>query len=256
MIIINLNFFKKYDVALSFAEENRASVDLVAQLLKEQGIKVFYDDDLRIDSWGNYLEKYLDRAYRLQAQFCVVFVSKDYELKRWTNFELGKAQARSFFQNNKSYVLPYLLDDSSFTEQFLNVGCLTYKTYDEYRLADAIKKKVDDNKTILNTTIPRLQRFFSSKPGQLSTLFAIICTLAFLFSDKFTPVEILTKMIHERSKEKYRGAVCKDGTISPSRGQGTCSHHGGVDYYIDSIIYLKSFEQSKEEAKQTTMLPP
>jgi hypothetical protein len=256
MIIINHNFFKKYDVALSFAEENRTSVDLVAKLLKEQGIKVFYDDDLRIESWGSYLEKYLDRAYRLQAKFCVVFVSKDYELKRWTNFELTRAQARSFFQKNKSYVLPYLLDDSSFTEQFLNVGCLTYKTHDEYSLVKAIKKKVDANKTILNKTIPRLQRFFLSKSGRISTLFTAICALAFLFSDKITPVDVLTKKIRERSKEKYHCAVCKDGTISYSEGQGTCSHHGGVAFYIDSTMYHKSFEQSMKEAKETTILPP
>ncbi|MDR0219007.1 MAG: DUF3761 domain-containing protein [Enterobacteriaceae bacterium] len=28
-------------------------------------------------------------------------------------------------------------------------------------------------------------------------------------------------------------AVCRDGTYSTSRGSGTCSHHGGVDHYID-----------------------
>jgi hypothetical protein len=28
------------------------------------------------------------------------------------------------------------------------------------------------------------------------------------------------------------GAVCKDGTRSNSTGQGTCSHHGGVDHWL------------------------
>lgn len=28
------------------------------------------------------------------------------------------------------------------------------------------------------------------------------------------------------------GAKCKDGTRSNSVGSGTCSHHGGVDYWI------------------------
>jgi hypothetical protein len=28
------------------------------------------------------------------------------------------------------------------------------------------------------------------------------------------------------------GAVCRDGWRSSSTGSGTCSHHGGVDYWI------------------------
>lgn len=28
------------------------------------------------------------------------------------------------------------------------------------------------------------------------------------------------------------GAMCKDGTRSSSVGSGTCSSHGGVDYWI------------------------
>lgn len=30
------------------------------------------------------------------------------------------------------------------------------------------------------------------------------------------------------------GAVCRDGTTSSSTGQGTCSYHGGVDYYREA----------------------
>ncbi len=33
-------------------------------------------------------------------------------------------------------------------------------------------------------------------------------------------------------KKISNGAVCNDGWISNSHGQGTCSHHGGVDYYL------------------------
>lgn len=30
-----------------------------------------------------------------------------------------------------------------------------------------------------------------------------------------------------------KGAICKDGWRSHSTGSGTCSWHGGVDYYLD-----------------------
>lgn len=30
-----------------------------------------------------------------------------------------------------------------------------------------------------------------------------------------------------------KGAICRDGWRSHSTGSGTCSWHGGVDYYLD-----------------------
>lgn len=34
------------------------------------------------------------------------------------------------------------------------------------------------------------------------------------------------------SNDKKVKAICNDGSYSTSSGQGTCSHHGGVKYYI------------------------
>lgn len=42
----------KYDIALSFAGEDREYVEKVATLLKENGIKVFYDKFEQVDLWG------------------------------------------------------------------------------------------------------------------------------------------------------------------------------------------------------------
>lgn len=33
--------------------------------------------------------------------------------------------------------------------------------------------------------------------------------------------------------KKGYGAICRDGSRSHSTGRGTCSWHGGVDYYLD-----------------------
>lgn len=81
MLVINCNLFKKYDVALSFAEEDRAFVDIVARLLKERDVRIFYDDDKRVMTWGRDLRHDLDKVYRLQARLCVVFVSEAYGRK-------------------------------------------------------------------------------------------------------------------------------------------------------------------------------
>lgn len=248
MLIINLNFLKKYDVALSFAEENRATVDLVAKLLKEQGVKIFYDDDERIKTWGEELKTYLDKVYRVQAKYCVVFVSAEYERKRWTQFEIGRAEARSFFQNNKAYVLPYLLDDGKYKEQFLEVGCLTYKTHNEHKLAEAIKEKLDRQPG------KRLKKWFKDlyriKKRLAITIALLIAVCSICFKDHLTPIGTLAKNIHNDSGHKVRGSICNDGFFSKSQGQGTCSHHHGVNRKLDTIMYDKTEDESKKEAKE------
>jgi hypothetical protein len=254
MVILPFSAFKKYDVALSFAEEDRGSVDIVAKLLKEHRIKVFYDDDLRIDSWGKYLKHYLDRAYRLQAKYCVVFVSKDYQRKRWTNFELGRAQARSFFQKNEAYILPYLLDESEFTKEFLDVGCLKHQTHDEDKLAKAIIDKL--NKRLERRFIIWLKDLYRIKRRLITAIILILGGGTFLLKDKLTPVNALAERIYESAGHEVSGSVCKDSTFSYKQGQGACSHHGGVWYKVDTIIHDKTTEQSKKEAKKTSLFGP
>lgn len=255
MFVIPFIVFKKYDVALSFAEENRGSVEIVAGILKEHKIKVFYDDDLRIDSWGKYLRYYLDKAYRLQAKYCVVFVSEDYQRKRWTNFELGRAQARSFFQKNEAYVLPYLLDESEFTKEFLDVGCLRHQTHDEHKLANAIIDKL--NKRPERRLATWFKDLYRIKRRLATAIVLLLGSSALYFKDNLTPVDTLAERLHQRSGKMIHGSVCKnDGWFSRKRGSGTCSYHGGVDSIKDSVIYDKTMEQCKKEAEKTSIFSP
>lgn len=254
MLTLPFIAFKKYDVALSFAEENRASVEIVANILKERNIRVFYDDDLRIDSWGKYLRHYLDRAYRLQAKFCVVFVSEDYQRKRWTNFELGRAQARSFFQKNEAYVLPYLLDESDFAEEFLDVGCLRRQTHDERRLAQAIIDKL--NRRPERRLASWLKDLYRVKRRLVITVALLLGGTVILFKDNLTPADTLAHILRDRSGEHIKGNVCKDGWFSRSDGSGTCSRHGGVLYKVDTVIHTKTTKQCREEARKTSLFTP
>lgn len=43
---------------------------------------------------------------------------------------------------------------------------------------------------------------------------------------------ILTGFLVADCSGKRVGAVCEDGWRSSSTGSGTCSHHGGVDYWV------------------------
>jgi len=59
----------KYDVALSFAGQDRRYVTQVAEQLKLRGIRVFYDEYEQADLWGKNLYDHLSKVYRQSAKY-------------------------------------------------------------------------------------------------------------------------------------------------------------------------------------------
>ena len=106
-----MNDHRDYDVALSFAGEDREYVDQVANKLKDRGVKVFYDLFEEADLWGKDLYVHLSEIYQVRAKFTVMFISKSYGEKLWTNHERRAAQARAF-QEAQEYILPARFDET------------------------------------------------------------------------------------------------------------------------------------------------
>src|SRR5271157_946250 len=102
----------KYDVALSFAGEQREDVERVASCLKAAGLRVFYDVYEKADLWGKDLYVHLSEIYQNEAQYCILFASKDYALKNWTSHERQNAQARALGEKGNEYILPVRFDDT------------------------------------------------------------------------------------------------------------------------------------------------
>src|SRR5687768_10619908 len=100
-----------YDVALSFAGEDRPYVGAVAAALVDSGVKVFYDEYETITLWGKDLYVHLRDVYQSQARYTVLFASKHYAEKVWTNHERESAQARAIAESSE-YILPARFDDS------------------------------------------------------------------------------------------------------------------------------------------------
>lgn len=100
-----------YDVALSFAGEDRDYVEKVAKCLIAAKINVFYDKYEEAVLWGKDLYVHLQDVYRNKAKFCMMFLSASYAKKVWTNHERQAAQARAF-EENREYILPVKLDDT------------------------------------------------------------------------------------------------------------------------------------------------
>ncbi len=100
-----------YDIALSFAGEDRYYVKEVADTLKEAGVTVFYDEFEESNLWGKNLYTYLRQIYRDRARYTVIFISRYYNNKLWTNHERESAQERAFTESSE-YILPVRLDDT------------------------------------------------------------------------------------------------------------------------------------------------
>ena len=94
-----------YDVALSFAGEDGLYVRQVADQLKEVGVRVFYHRYEEAELWGENLYQHLHDVYAKRARFTVVFVSRHYAEKAWTNHELKAAQEKAFKEREESILL-------------------------------------------------------------------------------------------------------------------------------------------------------
>ena len=101
----------EYDVALSFAKEDRATAEEFAELLKAKHITVLYDVYEAPEMWGKDLVAHLVNIYSRKARYCVMLISQHYPLRKWTKAERMSAQERSFRDANE-YILPLQLDDA------------------------------------------------------------------------------------------------------------------------------------------------
>jgi hypothetical protein len=102
---------EQYDIALSFAGEDRAYVERVATGLKDAGVYVFYDKFESAQLWGKNLIDHLAEIYR-NSRYVVMFISQAYVAKAWTNHERKHAQDRSLFAQEE-YILPARFDDTA-----------------------------------------------------------------------------------------------------------------------------------------------
>ena len=132
---------QKYDIAVSFAGEDREYVEEVANVLLNKGIEIFYDKFLKASLWGQDLYEYLDEIYRKRAKYCIIFISKHYNEKLWTNHERKSAQAR-VFRENKEYILPVRFDNTTIPGILETTGYIDANTVSPQELAELVIQKL------------------------------------------------------------------------------------------------------------------
>lgn len=132
---------KFYDVALSFAGENRGYVEEVATGLKTAGIAVFYDAFEQATLWGKNLVDHLAEIYQKRSRFVVMFVSEYYAKKAWPQHERQHAQARALLAKEE-YILPARFDDTEVPGMTATVGYVDLRKMTPTELVALIVSKV------------------------------------------------------------------------------------------------------------------
>ena len=112
----------------------------LAQLLVQDGVRVFYDDYETSALWGKDLYQHLQAIYRDKAQYCIIFVSLAYGRKLWTKHELRQAQARAF-RENQEYILPVRLDDSEIPGLSATTGYIDLREHTVEELRRVVVEK-------------------------------------------------------------------------------------------------------------------
>jgi hypothetical protein len=118
----------EYDVALSFAGEDRQAAESLADGLRDCGVQVFYDRYEQAQLWGKDLYQYLQSVYGDRAKYCILFISAYYAKKVWPRHELKQAQARAF-RESQEYLLPLWLDDTEIPGINATVGYIDLRQH-------------------------------------------------------------------------------------------------------------------------------
>lgn len=132
---------RPYQVALSFAGEQREYVREVARALAARHVAVFYDEFEANNLWGKDGTEHFHQIYSRGTQYVVMFISAEYVAKAWTRQERRSAISRQI-KDEAEYILPVRFDDTEVpglpeTIQYLSAG-----RYTPVALAVEIARKV------------------------------------------------------------------------------------------------------------------
>lgn len=136
----------EYDVAFSFAGAQRDYVEKTKSELSKYKVSVFYDYDNVVDLWGKNLYLFLSEIFSKKARYCVIFISKEYAERPWTNHEFQFVSERAFEEYGKpkmqEYILPVIFDETKIPGLLTSIGYIDAREIQPGKLAEYIAKKV------------------------------------------------------------------------------------------------------------------
>lgn len=181
----------KHEVALSFAGEQRTYVQQVAAGLDAAGVSNFFDERASVEMWGEDLAVYLERVYRNEARFVVVFVSAEYAEKAWPRREFRSALARAI-EEKGAYILPVRFDDTELPGLLPTVGYLSAQELQPIDVVRAIQEKLGHD-------------VVSDEPAQPTRTPRVTPTDFNPFTETRTAVQVISAGLRDRAGQLTAG---------------------------------------------------
>lgn len=138
---------RKFDIAVSFASEQRPYVEKTVTAARQLDLEVFYDRDVSNDWWGKNFIIEQRKVYGESTHFVVPFISSEYLLRPFPMDEFSAAMLKAVKQRHP-YILPVLVGDVVVPAEILHpfVGFLRAEEYTPEELAAQMKLKVQEAK--------------------------------------------------------------------------------------------------------------
>jgi hypothetical protein len=133
----------EYDVALCFAGEDRKFVYSIADNLRELDLRVFYDEYEEVNLWGKVLYAHLSDVYHKKSKLYIVFISKYYKEKLWTNHDRSSVKVRAFEEKGE-YILLVKLDGTEIPEITKKIDYINAKEKNPEDISFLITQKLDN----------------------------------------------------------------------------------------------------------------
>lgn len=135
----------KYDVAISFAEEDRNVALALMLALEISGMKkIYFYPEKRTATWGKGLESSLAQIYETEARYTIILLSDHYfdEMRVYTKIEFNAIEKRSNAQPGIVYMLPVKLDNSRRYEAYRLLAGKAYLewNYNPKEIAQVVKE--------------------------------------------------------------------------------------------------------------------
>lgn len=135
-----------YEIAISFAGEDREHARALAAALVRRGCRVFIDESRTSELVGRELSPLLRSVFRDRSLYCVVLISAAYASKTWTMLEWAAAREREG-KNGGDYILPVRLDDTELPGLAETVAYLDLRTIPVEQVHAAIAQRLQSKIT-------------------------------------------------------------------------------------------------------------
>ena len=178
-----------YDLAFSFAGEQRDYVEAVVRACQARSLEVFYDRDKNNEWWGGNFIRSQRNIYSSESRFFVPFLSSEYLSKPVPIDEFSSAMMTAVNQGD-GYILPVLMPKTVVPADLLHphIHYLRAEDYTPDQLADELSKKVASAKRsgqepveigpaverVLNLRMPKMVPLDWSKYRELDNAFEFI----------------------------------------------------------------------------------